>query len=367
MSSITRKRTTWVVICVLLCLLLTTSVVSSAFSRSVVISSYGAIDIHEITAQSGSPADLQVAVNMMNVAGGGTVHIPAGTWIWNSFTKSAPNNSNCTVLSYGGVDIIGAGIWQTILMQTANPFVSGSSSPAMLTVDGRNGKPTRITGISFQGYNGADTNESTGSVGITMVGVTDYRIDHCYFESFTTCGVSATKSSGNYVNRGLIDHCSFDNSYKANPGTWSWGYGVIVSDMDYSQWSDIDVLLGKYAGANDIVYIEDCAFNRMRHAVANSQNGYYVLRHSTITNEVPLNYGSIDVHGFNAGRGCEAYENTVIATAGYPAAQAVWLRGGTSTIFDNTFVNCSYGVQIYWEPASSPPYPNTNPITNSFR
>lgn len=323
-----------------------TCCVGSSLLSTVVINSGGQIfagSPTNVIANSGSPADVQAAVDLVNAAGGGTVHIPAGTWNWDTFTKLAPNNCYATVLSYGGVNIVGAGVGQTIIKQTSDP---ASSNAAMLAVDGRNGKPLRISGISFQGH---VTTESTQNIGISMLGATDYRIDHCSFDSFANQAINA-ENVGAGVNRGVIDHNAFDNSYKANPppsGGWLWGYGIVVWDINNNAWTaDINSLLGKYDGATDIAYIEDNTFNRMRHAVSCAQNGYYVFRHNTVTNEVPPNFGMADVHGFTGGRGCEVYNNTFIATTGYPAAEGVWLRGGTSTVFNNTFINCLTGVSL---------------------
>jgi hypothetical protein len=285
--------------------------------------------------------------------GGGTIRIPAGTWDWNTFTQFAPDNYNATVLSYGGVSIIGAGIGQTILMQTQSVPATGEQFD-MLAVDGTNGKQTTISGITFQGYT-SYTNETAASCGVDMLGATDYRITNCSFDSFTNDAINA-ENVGSGVNRGVIDHCAFSNSYKNNTppvgtDTWYWGYGVIVWDSDYTKWSNINTLLGQYTGASDIAYIENNNFTQMRHAVSESQNGYYVFRFNIVANEIPNNFGSIDVHGENGGRGCEAYNNTVIATPGYVGAQAVWMRGGTDTVFNNTFINCMSGVSIYIESA----------------
>jgi len=62
----------------------------------------------------------------------------------------------------------------------------------------------------------------------------------------------------------------------------------------------------------------------------------------------------IDVHGYNWGRGLEAYNNTFYASVGYGAAQAFWIRGGGGNIFNNTIINCLYGVMLYNE--TVPPY-----------
>jgi hypothetical protein len=329
-----------------------TEILSPAFSLilgSIVIGNKGNISTTTVMARSGSIDDLQAAINAVHAQGGGTVFIPAGTFPFDpNGTLVGPDGRPCGVKSYGGINIIGAGSGQTILNETKDVPYSPSNI-AMITVDGLNELPFRISGIRFQGF---VTNESTGNTGLTVFGASDYRIDNCWFDSFTGQGVQAVNGGVNGVNRGVIDHCNFTNSYKLKTppsGGWLWGYGIIVWNLYDLAWSNITTLLGRYYGAHDIAYVENCWFDRCRHAISESQNGYYVIRYCNITNEVPPNFGSIDVHGFNFGRGCEVYNNTVTATSGYGAAQAVWLRGGTSTVFNNTFVNCLYGVMLFSE------------------
>jgi len=318
-----------------------------------------------VVANSGSPQDIQAAVNTAAAAGGGTVYIPEGDFTFNPSGIIGPANTPTGVISYGGINIIGAGIGKTILRETKDPPLINGYGTSMIAVDGRNNKPFRISGISFVGF---VSSEDYGNTALELDSCLDYRVDHCEFDSFSGLCVVAQNIGGH--NRGLVDHCVFSASYKLKSppaGTeWQWGYGIMVWDKDYTAWSDIGTLLGKYEGADDIIYVEDCTFKQLRHAITNSQNGYYVIRHCTIENAIPPNFGQIDVHGFNCGRGCEAYDNTVIATSGYPAAQAVWLRGGTGTIFNNTFVNHAYGVMLFRETVAVPPYTHQNPVTDTY-
>lgn len=307
---------------------------------------------YEVTAASGGIDDLQAAIDEVYAQGNGTVYIPAGTFTFDpNGTAFGKDNKPTGVKSYGGIDIIGAGASQTILNETQDPPVIGYAGTSMISVDGTNEIPFRISGIKFQGH---ITRENVSAVGLQICGGTDFRIDNCWFDSFDSQGINAKGAvypAG--ANRGVIDHCNFTNSYKevAHPDSdeWKWGYGVIVWSLNPDTWADFDTILGEYYEATNVVYIENCWFNACRHAVSESQGGYYVIRYCNITNNVLPNYGSIDTHGFNKGRGCEAYNNTVTATLGYGAAQAVWLRGGENTVFDNTFINCSHGIQIYSE------------------
>ena len=90
------------VMCLLLIMIATVFISSSVFSslaQNVVVQTTGRISsLSVVNATSGSPADIQAAVNAVNSAGGGTVYIPAGTFHWNGQRVTIP----------GGVSIIGS-------------------------------------------------------------------------------------------------------------------------------------------------------------------------------------------------------------------------------------------------------------------
>ena len=311
---------------------------------------------YTVYAASGGPSDLQTAIDTVHAQGNGTVYIPAGTFTFNwGSSKTGHKGWPVGVLSYGGVNIIGAGSNLTILQMTTplsrNWLLPNVGQESMIEVDGSNGIPYRISGIKFQGYANVSC-ESCTAVMISCARSTDYRIDNCWFD---TCYIGVFAFGVGYgdpaPNRGLVDHCNFTESYK-NATFQTYGYGVWPYNYDSNQWSDIDDLLGQYYGTKDCMYVEDCWFNETRHAVTESQNGYFISRYNNFTNALPPNYGNIDVHGFNRGRGCEVYNNSVTGQVGYYAADAVWLRGGENTVFNNTFINCSRGIVLYNESAA---------------
>lgn len=296
---------------------------SPAFSLligSLVINNIGKISL-SITAQSGSSIDIQTAVNAMGAAGGGTVYVPAGNFTFNiNFTVVRVNNQYAGVQIPGGVSVIGVGNNQTILFC---PLTSWNYSlmigQALFMLNGLNSKPIRISGIYFQGSvntsSGADDNRNL--CGILSYGVKDYRIDHCTFIDFCNLAIQV---SNNYVtkwNRGVIDHCIFDNPYKetflALTGNRPyWAYGIGVNGEPWTFDSNWDNWFGQYR--NNTCVIEDCSFARCRHMVAGGQNGYYILRYSNMTDMIVGGYGSYqDVHG--GGEGCEVYNCTIINTA----------------------------------------------------
>lgn len=315
---------------------------SSAISplmSNVVIRGYGEITSTKVTAKSGSPSDIQAAVDAVVAAGGGAVYVPAGTFHWNGET----------VNSIGGVDIIGAGSASTILHNDkAAPFNT------MFDVDGTNGKRLRISGIRFEGTVTSSNDDVTG-VAVEIWRAIDFRVDHCTFIDFPQNAIGVD-NPWTGTTRGVIDHNVIDNPYKDVYGGM-WGYGVVVFGQANAWDTDINHFLGKYETAPTgfpVVYIEDNHFSRCRHCIASNQGAWYVARHNIIDNERPENFGSIDVHGAASatapgGRGLEAYNNTVIGSVGYGSAQAFWVRGGGGVIFNNTMQNILYGVGLYKE------------------
>jgi hypothetical protein len=319
-----------------------------------------------ITAASGSAADIQTAVDQVVAAGGiGDVHIPEGDFACDIDTSLGPNpppfSRPYAVLIPGGVSIIGQGIGKTILRQTAEPVNLGN----MFIIDGRNGLRIRISGITFIGAPFSVEGEPAYTNGIYMHGATDFRIDHCHFENWNSKAISCSNTyEGAWGdNRGVIDHCNFDNTYKDDPdiegagtsGRKVWGYGIIPGGKGIDQ--PTDYYLGKYDGLEDIVYIEDCNFSRTRHAIASNSYGWYVVRNSRFYEPRPEHYPIIDVHGFNFGRGLEAYNNEIYGceykwngtdevSTGRWLSIAFGIRGGGGVIFNNSLIDINRGITL---------------------
>jgi len=340
-----------ITIIVLLEIILIAPVISS-FTNTAIIKSTGQISANTIVAKSGSPADVQAAVNAIAAAGGGTVYVPAGDF---AFDFPTPTPLSYGVIVYGGVNIIGAGVNNTILRMTRNPT---NANPIMFYLDGSNGKPIRISGIFFKGYV-VDT-EDWGLEGIEVDAVKDFRIDHCRFEDFSSRAVGVGAHS-----RGVIDHCDFDNPYKDNLSIPErlWGYGIIVWG-DYTWESDINTILGRYDGLDEVTYIEDCTFRRCRHAIAANAGAHYVARHNYFTEMIISYYGSyIDAHGGTpsaVGTRCvEIYDNIIedsptdsrsISDPSYWGRYlglGIGIRGGGGVIFNNTIKYCRNGIRLY--------------------
>lgn len=324
--------------------------------------------MNEVTAQSGSAVDIQAAVNYVAGAGGGTVHIPPGTFYWNNETVTIP----------GGVNVIGASPAgtngypsfthnnaSTILHNNAVQVGGQHGLNDMFFIDGSNGKSTRISGIQFESLV-ASSNDAT-EIGYAIHvsnGAQDFRVDHNTFINFTDAAIFVENYDG-LTERGVMDHNVIDNPYKDILGG-IWGYGIIVvgTRPPYVAWdSNIDNFLGKYDTAPNnyvVAYIEDNHFSRCRHAIASNQEAWYVARYNLMDNERPTNYHYVDVHGtsgsvFPGGRGLEAYNNVIFGSAGYD--KAIGVRGGGGVLFNNTFQSISVGITLWNESAlGSPDY-----------
>lgn len=304
------------IVTILLGIIIATPVISS-LTDTVAIKSSGQILAKYIVARSGSPEDIQAAVDTVAAAGGGTVYVPSGTFNW---------YGNVTVYIPAGVNVIGAGANITILQQVnAPPF----DTMFIITGNGNPNKPVRISGITFKGKVTVD-DEVTGRA-IDLENVINYRIDHCDFIDFPNYAIWVGGNSGC---RGVIDHCNIKCLYKDTIGG-AWGYGIIVSSDNYWSWdNDITHFLGKYEDIPTlfpVAYIEDCYFYKTRHAIASNQLGWYVFRYNYVYQT--WNSG-VDVHGSSptaaGGRGGEVYGNYIISPIG------IGFRGGSGTIFNNT-------------------------------
>jgi hypothetical protein len=367
----------------------------SSPSSSLVLRNVGTIS-KDVTAKSGSPTDIQAAVNTVDALGGGTVYIPAGNWTFNP----SPNSVGVTV--YANINLTGMGKGVTILRETHE--CAGST---MILANGQfsNGvrlypstqKPITIRGISFIGYvpSRADADSTTNNAGLAIHCVKDFVVYDCYFENFVNDGVSTDNNDAmsppTTILRGVISHCDFDNPYKDDMNIsyrW-WGYGIVVGGN--ALWTDSPADFKPIYGHYDdlpnscpMTYVEDCTFRRCRHSIAGagSSGDYYVARHNTFVETFPPGYTShIDQH--SQVRGCEIYNNTII---GYPVDyraniydpipigkyldNAILLRGGSALIFNNNIQDCDPGIasapdaNYFWIWNNSITYPNSGSGTD---
>jgi len=165
-----------------------------------------------INASSCSQAAVQSAIN--SASNGDTVMVPAGSCTWGS-TVIIPNTK--------GVEIIGAGVGNTLITGAASPkFIIRIASAASTF--------TRISGIEFH-----DGGQAIDIVQTTLWGsesIGRYRVDHCRFDEHR-----GFRIRGNAY--GVIDNCTFYHD-----GDGLYGYIFSVSGrtgMSSADGNSIDV------------------------------------------------------------------------------------------------------------------------------
>jgi hypothetical protein len=267
----------------------------SALMQSVTIKFTGMIgDLSDVTAASGSPTDIQFAVNTVYNAGGGTVHVPAGTFHWSGETVTIP----------GGVSVMGAspagcaGHEENWKHYTASTIIINDAAQRIpnptFVLDGTDGKDgeIRLSGVQIQaGKDPIDESTSGGSKGVEVREAKNFRIDHCTILNFNFRQISVIPAVTQWPNErghssyGLVDHCFLDAPYKDNGGVWKVAYGITVygnMQPKLNNWNPgVQKYAGKYQAFTDVslVYVEDCNFRRMRHSVDSSNGGVTVTRY----------------------------------------------------------------------------------------
>ncbi|MEM3549950.1 MAG: hypothetical protein QXQ94_07100 [Candidatus Bathyarchaeia archaeon] len=347
-------------------LIVTACMVNAQLTNTVTIQNTGQISSTTVWAKSGTAEDIQAAVDAVAAAGGGTVYVPEGDFPFDINGSKIYLGVPVGVIVKGGISIIGSGKDKTILRQTRSDINEAN----FFYCDGINGKPIRISGLTLIGN---VTDEAFNNRGIRMLRATDFRIDHCKFIDFSGSAIIASNYLAPYgANRGVVDHCEFDNPYKDDPnvigaggnGRKIWGYGVHLTGTSYNWEENIDNLLGKYDELSNIVYVEDCTFRRCRHAVTSNGGVFYIVRYCKFYEPRPEHYQMVDVHGTSGdapavgGRGLEAYNNIFYGCEYKWQAEppydwhsmAFGIRGGGGVIFNNTIIDCETGILLAADP-----------------
>lgn len=255
---------------------------------------------------SGDSSDIQ---QLVDAAGPDSlVQLPEGCYIISTTINIPP-----------GTRLIGAGMDKTILVRDPGK----SYAQPILRVQGRMDAPggTHISGLALVGVrNPDDTGEDYG---LLISSLSDFRVDHCYFEGFGFAGLRVDGTS-----RGVIDHSIFVDNFK--PAIDNLGYGVAVYGSGL--WNaEIQ------PGGEQAVFVEDSLFIRNRHAIAASAGAHYVFRDNQVLQGVVA--CAVDAHGMGYGsnhgtRVVEIYRN-VIEDPVYDWC-GIGIRGGAGVIFENT-------------------------------
>jgi hypothetical protein len=287
----------------------------SSLMKNVIIKNSGQISATTIWAKSGYWKDIQDAVDLVAVAGGGKVYIPEGTW---DFVNVGESWTDARVVVPAGVSIFGTptertsglpydGVgmnpndqvveWKTILRLPWDAPLTDSDAWFSFIGNGNPNKPSRFSDIKLVGYRSFDPNSATLFHGVKMCAIANFRIDHCYFENIPNGLYAGYVSSwDNVTSYGVIDHCYLVNTHgiPAPYETATVGYGVTIVRHNGWYWDDVTEVLGKYTTYT--VFIEDCYFEKWRHVTSSNTGAHYVFRHNTVYHD--FGYGSVDSHGW---------------------------------------------------------------------
>jgi hypothetical protein len=259
-----------------------------------------------VNAATCSRADVGTAVQL--ALEGDTVMIPAGVCTWTS-----------TLTIQKAITLQGAGIDKT----TIQDGVPRSAGGSLVTLNTTTGKFYRVSGFTFARGPVTDMNWN----GAIVVGGTSktWRIDGMKFQRL------AAKAIVIYGDTyGVVDHSVFDqdftNGVSVNHDNWN---GKSYGD---GSWAD-----APYLGTEKAVYVEDCTFTSTAHGAVNDvgSGGRMVFRYNTVTNDYLQVHGTDSSQRRRSARSFEIYNNTFTDNASW--FTALYLRGGTGVIFNNTF------------------------------
>jgi hypothetical protein len=293
-----------------------------------------------IHAVSCSQSDVQAAFNQAQ--DGDTVLLPEDTATWTSIVT----------LKHKSVTVQGAGMDKTFIH-------NGTGNDTYLfQITGDEGKPFRLTGITF----------TPNNYFIEIFGTCkDFRIDHCKFVGPYDGGMAIAPHGYTY---GVIDHCTF------------YHCEVDVIDDINPAWQRPLTL-----GTTNAVYIEDCSYDNgediaeTKDAVDGRDGTRYVFRNNYAVNSFAHNHDGCNAGGYTRGAfSFEIYNNTFIFS---PKWWSVIIRSGTGVVYNNTCTgpedHCAIrvyyprstgqcdAVDMFWFRCDgTSPYDGNLPIDNDF-
>ncbi len=258
---------------------------------------------------------------------GDIVQLPEGTAVW---TKGW-NAGHWAKMK--AITIQGAGIDKTII-RTDTSRAPGDKS---FVVNGVEGKPFRITGITFDGTGFPNAGIWAGEIVISG-NCKNFRVDHC---KFLNMDQMMTITGDTY---GLIDHCSFHALEKNRQAQtiFCQGPGKVNFTKPFT------------LGTAQAVYFEDNEAH-FGPAVVNPdgnnpwivpyQGARVVIRHNTIINS------QLEIYRVRPGAyGCqsaEIYDNT-FSTEGMKAGRPqgfIFIAGGVAMVFNNRVTGTTYNTR----------------------
>jgi len=272
----------------------------------------GSAEANTITAAGVDPQSVLAAVAL--ASDGDTVVLPAGSATW-----TIPIAVDC-----GSITIQGAGIGRTVITDNV-PKATGATS-VLWTFNTTPGKSFRLTGLSVYGQ-AQDTNNNNKGTLVFFGGSHAVRVDHVEIHRPGTGGMLFNGDMW-----GVIDHCVFDESnfkqaIQVQHANW---LGTSYGD---GSWHDSLSL-----GTEKAIYIEDCTFLGSGSAgagvVDSTAGGRFVFRNNVVTNDYLATHGT-EGSIYQGVRSYEIYNNTFVNQNNIMFT-AIYLRGGTGVIFNNT-------------------------------
>lgn len=285
------------------------------------------VSVHAATLTASSCSRTDVGNAVTAAVAGDTVLIPAGTCSWTTQLDVTK-----------GITLLGNGIDRTILQD--NVPKDGSPSSRLMVIRVTQPQNFRFGNLTIQGV---ATDPSVYNKGHILLDGTSkaFRLDHVKFVNQTTSAIFVD----GYL-WGVIDHCEFNADFKqaivvlhTNWGGQSYGDGSWAEQL--------------YLGTERAVYVEDNVFNELSQsssagAMDSYNGGRYVFRHNILNNQVIVSHGADTSGRDRSQRSFEYYDNQFNRT-GTPAsyARAIFVRGGTGVIFNNSFSNVYNNIADY--------------------
>jgi hypothetical protein len=257
---------------------------------------------------------------------GDTVQLPAGTAVW----KKGWNTGRWAKMK--AITIQGAGIDKTIIRDDT----SRASGDEPFVIKGVEGKPFRITGITFDGTGLADAGVWAGEI-VIEGNCKNFRVDHCKFLNMDRM---MTISGDTY---GLIDHCYF-HALKKN----RLAQTIMYQGPGVGNYKKPLTL-----GSADAVYFEDNEAHFSPEVVNPTGNNPWivpsngartVIRHNKIINSQLEIYRPGMSQGLHGSQSVEIYDNAFSAVGldNYRPQCFITIGAGVAIVFNNTVTGTTY-------------------------
>jgi len=255
---------------------------------------------------------------------GDTVQLPAGTAAW---SKGWNTGHGATMKA---ITIQGAGMDKTVIFDHRS---DRWSAPFQLM--GVEGKPFRVTGITFDGKDWADAGQALLSLSGTCK---DFRIDHCAFKN---ADHMLAIEGDTY---GLVDHCRFEAEQS---------HGGNVQPVVHSGPGAPNYRRPLTMGTAAAMYFEDNEVNLSPEVVNPTGNNPWiapnngarvVIRHNKIVNSQLEIYRPGVMKGYYGCQTAEIYDNEFSAVGlkqGRPQG-FIFIGGGVAIVFNNTVTGTTY-------------------------